>query len=248
MQTSETTLILSMCLAALFVLVLVGYFVFILFRMHRAQLQLLRRRDETLLAAAEQERELIALDLHDDLGPILTAARYKIHSISANGEREKQLQDEALNHIQLVVQRIRYWADKLSPPAVMQQSSFHHLAQYVQEIASGSAMKIELRHFDFPPLSGNQSIHLHRMLQEIIHNAVKHAQAEGMIIYGQVKDKLLIITSIDDGIGFDVGKTEQSTKGNGLQNLRTRARLLKAELVIASASGEGTRHTIKIPI
>ena len=248
MQTPENMLLLSMGLAILLVLALLGYFGFILYKMHEQQLQLLKSRDENRLAAAEQERELIALDLHDDLGPILTAARFKVYSLPAMDEREKELQEEALSHIQLVVQRIKTWADQLAAPAVLQQSPFHQLAEYVVQIAPASAMKIEIMPFNFPEIKSNQSIHIHRMLQEIIHNAVKHAKAESMVIYGQVKDKQLIITSIDDGIGFEVGKTERQTKGNGLQNLRTRARLLKAALLIESKPGEGTKHIIKLPI
>lgn len=244
----ENAVLASMSIIAIFILIFLACMVWVVLKFRQNRSQLLHSRDASVLMAIEKERQLIALDLHDDLSPILTATGYKITVIQAADECDMRLKDEALKHIQSVTRRIRQWADRLTPASVIQQSPFHHLSEYAREIAGNSRMKIDIYDIDFPPLSAEQSIHLHRMLQEIIHNAIKHASATQLVIYGRVRKEELVISTIDDGIGFVVNKTENSTPGTGLQNLRTRTRILKATLDIHSTTGEGTRHTIVLPL
>ncbi len=249
MHVNENSLVFTMVFVAVSVGIIIRYLLFTMMRMNKQQLQLIRQRDESMLKAAEKERQLIALDLHDDLGPILTAAKFKLESIAAPNESEKELQEQAVHHIQEVVTRVKQWANRLSPPAVLQSHPFNELAEFVKDFEQRSPIRFDIRPFPGLVFTGERSMHVHRMLQEIIHNAVKHSKATKFLAYATVQpeNNLLVISTIDDGVGFDPVQAERMTSGTGLQNLRTRARLLHAELQIQS-SPEGTRHIIKVPL
>jgi signal transduction histidine kinase len=250
MYITENSLILAMIIAVVLVGGIIAYLLHAGYMVYQAQLSRIRQRDETIITTAEKERQLIALDLHDDLSPILTATRFKLESMATLNGREQQLQEQAIHLIEGVVTRIRQWAYQLSPVTVLNTNPFCELETFAQGLQSMQKINFHIHPFPNIQFTGERSMHVHRMLQEIIHNAFKHSKANHMRIYGTVQHdtKLLIIAAIDDGIGFNVAQTERGTKGTGLQNLRTRARLLNAALAVESEPGSGCMYTIKIPL
>lgn len=78
---------------------------------------------------------------------------------------------------------------------------------------------------------------LYRIAQESIYNVVKYAKAQYVIVQLSQDKGRLSLTVEDDGIGFDM---ENIKLGMGLKNMKNRARLIKAELVVSSVLGEGT--------
>ncbi len=96
-------------------------------------------------------------------------------------------------------------------------------------------LPVDLRENDIPPESRRE---LFLMFKEILHNAVRHAQAQQVQVQMIVRDQMLCMTVHDDGIGFDVAASEHS--GNGLASLYQRADALGGQLNIDSEPGRGT--------
>ena len=91
------------------------------------------------------------------------------------------------------------------------------------------------------PAQPKQQIYL--ILKEALHNVLKYADAQQVEIKIDLQDKLLIISVIDDGKGFDYIKNKN--KGNGLTNMQRRAADIQADWSIQSKIGEGTRIVLR---
>jgi len=94
-------------------------------------------------------------------------------------------------------------------------------------------------------------ITLFRIIQEVIVNIARHAEAENVFVIFQIREKSISVDIEDDGRGFDVPSALKQTedgRGLGLLGMRERVNLLDGKMQIFSAPGEGTRITIDIPI
>jgi signal transduction histidine kinase len=85
------------------------------------------------------------------------------------------------------------------------------------------------------------------MIQEIVHNTLKHAQATSLKIGLGQDDGFLLILAHDDGKGFDVARAKEESGGLGLKSLESRTEILNGQLIIESTP-RGTEHFIKIPV
>jgi len=92
-----------------------------------------------------------------------------------------------------------------------------------------------------------KEIHIFRMIQEIIHNAIKHAKAKNLQIGLSEEDRSLLLLAKDDGIGFDVEKEKKKSRGLGLKSLESRCEILNGVISIESRPGFGTNFFVKIP-
>jgi hypothetical protein len=95
-----------------------------------------------------------------------------------------------------------------------------------------------------PGLTPARVLHVLRMLQEAVTNALRHGRARTLAIGARAQEGRVAIEVRDDGIGFDA---RNAGSGRGLKNLQRRAAELGAELVIDSAPGRGTAVTVELP-
>ena len=100
-------------------------------------------------------------------------------------------------------------------------------------------------------LDEQKTIFIFRIFQELLNNILKHARATSVSVSIEYReDDLFMLKLQDDGIGFDVSKTDteiSSSSGLGLKNLKNRAKLIGAELSIISEKGKGTITILTMP-
>ena len=94
---------------------------------------------------------------------------------------------------------------------------------------------------------GLAKIHIYRIMQELLGNTLKHAQAREVSVQLLEDQKDLLITVEDDGKGFQRSDVERSD-GIGLANVRTRVEVLRGTLHLESAPGRGTFVNISVPL
>jgi two-component system sensor histidine kinase DegS len=94
-------------------------------------------------------------------------------------------------------------------------------------------------------LTAEKELILFRIVQEALHNIIKHAKASSIHITLHFADPILKLTLVDNGQGFATHKLNQP---NGLLNMKKRTDLLNGQFDIQSALGEGTTIQIKIPL
>jgi len=247
MHTREGQLLFLLIGATLIVGGLIGYFLLSMLRHFGRYRRLQDGYDQAKLEALEQERQVIAADLHDDIGPLLSASLYKLGEVSAPVAREQQLLQEARSHIEGIFSRLRELSTMLVPRAIEKKGPLYALDEFTETYLAGQPLKVEITPLRCPGLGAYRSLHLFRMLQEILHNTIKHAGARRLTVEARISNDILHIETRDDGRGFDPAAVMEHP-GLGLQNLAVRAQMIGARIRTISWPGEGTRYTIDLSL
>lgn len=202
---------------------------------------------KAMLNAEEKERNRVAQDLHDGLGGMLSGLKINLSNWAKH--REVQLHDVELQRIvhQLdnSVTELRHIARNMMPQTLLKFG----LETALKDLAE-SAMSKHM-HIDFQALNISKDIALeeqiiiYRIVQEILTNTLKHAQASEVVLQCSENKNRFYITVEDDGIGFN---TSTYKKGLGIENIKNRVAYLKGTFEIDSHPGNGTTINIEIPI
>ena len=97
---------------------------------------------------------------------------------------------------------------------------------------------------DIVPINSASEIIIFRIIQEFLSNVIKHARASKLFVHLDYKEKTLEINVVDDGVGFD---SSLKTNSSGMETMRSRAALLKADFSIVSEPGKGTQLFLTYP-
>ncbi|MGH9870414.1 MAG: sensor histidine kinase [Candidatus Polarisedimenticolia bacterium] len=207
-----------------------------------------------LEAAKEDERKKIARELHDDLGPALTAVVINLQLLGREQDRvrfARRLED-SIDLVDRMVQQIRDLSLALRPPLMDEMGLGGALRGYLETQAERTGLDIEVRGDaatdGLPPQA---EITAFRVAQEAVTNAIRHAEARRIVVTLDSGVGGLEITVEDDGKGFDARSTLEgpaTVKNLGLLGMQERARMIGGELGIESSPGRGTRVRIRIPV
>lgn len=247
MHTSEGQILFILTGATLIVGGLIGYFLVSLARQFERYRLQQDGYDRNKLDALEQERRVISADLHDDIGPLLSAALLKLSTVNPEGAREKEFLQQADAHIREIYTRIRELSVQMVPRAIEKKGPFYALDEFAESCLEGQDLRVDITLLTCPGLSEYRSLHLFRMLQEILHNTIKHAGAKQFSVDAWTEGPELFIETRDDGRGFDLAVAEEKG-GLGLQNILVRARMIGARMEITTSPGTGTCYSIQLPI
>ena len=203
-----------------------------------------------MMEGQEKERKRIARDLHDGLGGLLSSIKMKLEGKKADivGANASRIVDEASEMIDGACNEVRRISHAMMPGALTQFGLLQAVEDLAEETGAGEGMKVQvLTNKDELELSEIQSVHLYRVIQEMISNALKHSQARSMSInFDDQLERLKIMVS-DDGEGFDPVTVEHGGTGIGLKNIRSRVTYLDGSLELISQKGEGTTYHLAIP-
>lgn len=198
------------------------------------------------ITAIEKERARIAYDLHDELGPLLSSIKLKVNIFELSDANDK-IQIEKINeNFDTVLNRMREISYNLTPNVLKRTGLVSALSEYIYNINNSRILKISFNYSDALLLDENSSVNIYRIVQEIIHNTIKHAAASQLDIKFKSEKNKLIISLKDDGIGFD--QKEVLNKGGlGLKSLYNRSQLMNGKMFLNSNEGTGTEFTFEIP-
>ena len=216
----------------------------------------LRFLSSKLLAAQEEERRRISMELHDDVGQNLAALKLQMRSMSGRLRRDQvDLKEEcqnALGFIDRIIDSTRHLSRALSP-AVLEDLKLCGTIQWMlRDFKKYASIATCLEMDDIDPLfSHDQQLIIYRILQEGLHNIFKHARARSVSLTARRKTRAVVIQLCDDGCGFDVDRAlnrSVAERGLGLAALEERSNMLGGRLVIHSERGHGTSVTLTIPV
>jgi signal transduction histidine kinase len=202
------------------------------------------------IESTERERASWARELHDGVLQGLAAIRIVLATAlqSETGDRAERIEhaaEAAVNQLEDQINELNRLINDLRPAPLERLG----LAGALQALADESAARggleilttIELE--DEP--SGEEERMVYRLVQESLTNVLKHAGASHVSVAARQLDREIRIAVQDDGAGFDPGA---ASTGRGLTGMRERIELLGGELEVASAPGEGTRITARVPL
>jgi len=216
----------------------------------------LRFLSSKLLAAQEEERRRISLELHDDLGQDLAALKLQMLAM-ANllGKNQPELKKEchgALAFIDRIIGTTRHISRALSPTVIQDLKLCGTIRWMVRDFQKYAAIDATLEMDDIDPLfSYDQQIIIYRILQEALHNVHKHARARAVKLTIRRNKRGVQIQIRDDGRGFDIDHAMNrhvTERGLGLAALEERSHMLGGEFIITSEKGCGTCVALTIPI
>jgi two-component system NarL family sensor kinase len=195
-----------------------------------------------LIEGEEVERKRIARDLHDGLGSMLSGL--KIHLKLA--EKENALSPAEINTLlDNSIKELRNISQNLMPESLLKLSLEHALRDLCVG-NSNAKTKIEFQYLvQKRNLPKNYEIVIYRIIQELLINALKYADASEILVSCSQNKDTFYITVEDNGIGFDV--SVKST-GMGLRNIKNRVEILKGKLEIESALNKGTSAYIELKV
>lgn len=247
MDSQETNIYNAVLITALVLGTIIGYFIISIIRQQRRNLELHRLNILAEITTLEKERARIAADLHDELGPILSAIKFKINSVDTPDEEDQYQLDKASAHIDDLIGRMRAIAANLMPNTLVRKGLVAALHEFINNITP-SATHITLQHTELPEINQEKSINIYRIVQEIVHNTAKHAKASELQIEIMTRANNLILTTHDNGVGFDYHNKLKENSGLGLRNLKSRAEIMGGNVSIESRPAKGTSYIFEIPL
>lgn len=203
-----------------------------------------------LLAAQERERRHVALELHDDVAQRLTLVELSLTSL----ERNPPGPDELRHHVKMLheqlgalSERMRQIAHQLHPSMLEHLGPVVAIEAHIRELNEQQPIEITFHHENIPGDIDNETgLCLYRVVQEALHNVVKHSGAHSARVTLKCRDGTLNLCISDTGAGFNMD--EASTKnGLGLRSMRERVALVGGKFEIKSQPGKGTEVLVTIP-
>jgi PAS domain S-box-containing protein len=200
-------------------------------------------------ARARNERERIAMDLHDGIIQSIfgVGLGLEIAADEARGTGAEPLIEKAIDQLNDVIRDIRAYIFELRPMAYDGNlaDSLHQLAGAFRA-SSPITIDVELE-ADLVGMDEAVALAMFQIVQETLANARKHSQAKHVRLEVQTTENAIVAVVADDGIGFDATR-EWEEKHRGLRNLASRADSLSGRLEIESAPGRGTTVSLFVPV
>jgi signal transduction histidine kinase len=210
-------------------------------RAGRERLESLSRR---LLTVQEEERRRLAIELHDELGQLLTAVKMNLGASPAHF-------DDAIESVDLAMQTVRDLALDLRPAMLDDLGLAAALRWYADRFAKQTGIATHLAVDEVPRLDPNIATASFRVAQEALTNVARHASAKNVWLSLHQSNGTLELAVRDDGVGFDVAAaSDRATRGAslGLVGMEERASLAGGSLAIVSKPASGAEVRARFPI
>jgi len=197
-----------------------------------------------VLQGQEKERNFIGRELHDNVNQILAGSKMYLGTASKKNKELYELVKYPVELIDMAIDEIRRLCQRL----VMPQKSIR-LNEMVQEMLYQLQENAQIQTsliYTIPDeeIPDDLKLNIYRIIQELLNNAAKYAEAQHLQISMTQKAGFIVITVTDDGKGFN---TKLQRKGIGISNMIYRVECFHGKISIKSSAGKGCKTSIKIP-
>lgn len=257
LNLSRKNNIIYISLGVLLLAGVVTYFVFIDYRRkHKLKVKLMQEEEKLMaekavLEAEEKERKRIAADLHDNLGAYVNAVLHGTELLqqeNTNGHSKELVKNLNTASKEVIVSlRETIWAlKKESYTAEECLLRIRNFIQLLNRHYENIAFEVTGSSPENFPVHYSKALHLVRMLQEAITNAIKHSGAKKIMVTSESDNNEWRLQVKDDGRGFSISDTKDKAEQNGLVNLAERAKAANMEIQVSSEPGSGTVISILV--
>lgn len=207
-----------------------------------------------ILNISERERMRLGMELHDDLAQQLSGlhlfASVHHNQLKSESHPSVDLAGELKAYVHKAMSTARNLSKSVFPIELEQGGLMPALGDLAHRTEQQTQVRCQFHADEDFWIEKDSAIHLYRIVQESIGNAIKHAQASLIRIECRVKANLRTVLISDDGIGLESSWTQaQWSTGMGMHLFQYRARLIGATLVVGlPSSGRGCQVSCSLPV
>lgn len=202
-----------------------------------------------MLKGQEEERSRIAKDLHDGLGSLLSGTKLSFSNIKETlnlSSENNLLFEKSLAMLDNTIGDLRIVAQNLMPEALVKFGLYEALHDFCDAIQSSTGINMIYQQYgEQRKLDSTAEVFTYRIVQELVNNAVKHANASEIIVQITVQADKLGIAVEDNGKGFDK-ELIAVTKSSGFANIKYRVAYFNGTCDIVTSPANGTSVTIEL--
>jgi signal transduction histidine kinase len=236
-------------------------FVILYYRRQRLQRERAERieeahRQQMLEASVESQesvRRQIGGDLHDEIGTLLSASRMSLTQIikfSDDATKRDHLLLETQKQLNEALNNVRRISKDLMPSTLDEFGLIAALRDFTQKMTQHTGILICFSHGELSEMFDKKiELMLYRSSQELINNALKHAEATVINITLSKNEEKLILNVSDNGIGFDLEEVNKPNRGIGIKNIESRISVIKGgQIKFDVEKGRGASFEISVPL
>jgi signal transduction histidine kinase len=207
---------------------------------------------EAVLKGEEQERTRLAKDLHDGLGGMLSGIKFSLNTMKENlimTPDNAQAFERSIDMLDSSIQEMRRVAHNLMPETLLKYGLDTALKDFCSYINGSGVLKVNYQSFGLENIKMEESVSVsvYRIIQELVNNILKHANAGFALVQLTLSGDTLLIDVEDDGKGFELTVLDKR-KGIGWNNIYSRLEYLNGKLDVQSQPGKGTSIHIEIKL
>ena len=216
-----------------------------------------RRLLDTALNSEETERRRIAQDLHDDIGTMLSLTKLSLNQlnkiIGETGEKEDQIMRKTQSLVEETILHVRRITRDLVPTTLERFGLAEAIDEFIHKLEEGNnliiSFKFNAEEQELPRQGAKIELTLYRIMQELVNNAIKHANCTKIEINLDVNDKFIGLRVTDDGIGFDPEQIKvNNLAGLGLLGIESRLAIVNGTVQYSKAGSGGSSAFAQIPV
>jgi signal transduction histidine kinase len=204
---------------------------------------------QAMIEGEEKERKRLAHELHDGLGGLLGTIRMQLGTTleSQNQNTESGEYRDILELLEGAYDELRKTAHNLMPETLQQEGLGFATRIFCDRVRRANTLEIHYETVgEIPRLRPILELGLYRIIQELVHNIVKHAKASEALVQLAINGDCLIITVEDNGIGIQETPYKSEKTGIGLSSIQERITKMGGKFDILSAVNRGTSINIEL--
>jgi len=203
-----------------------------------------------LVEGQEEERKRIAMELHDGLGVILSATRMQFSIINGHASKDPNVVKKAMQLLDQATGEVRRISHNMMPGLLTKLGLYEAIEDLFETLNETEGLKAEFTYSeDIPRLPENAEIMMYRIIQEMVNNTIKYANARRIDLSLTVSGAELIIMYRDNGQGFAIGEAFRAgNKSLGLKSIESRVGFLNGEMSLNSELGKEVHYMIRVPV
>lgn len=194
-----------------------------------------------------EERKRVAREIHDGLGQMLIATKYKVASLSnSNGDLNAKV-EEIEDLLERTIDEVRRTSKNLAPRSVEKLGIENAVRSLCEQTKKLTEINVSFHYIGENNKADNKILNtIYRIVQESLNNVVKYANASRVKVELNQSDKGVSLKVEDNGNGFNMEEVD-FTQSNGINNIKERTNMLGGRFQINSHTKKGTRIIIFIP-
>lgn len=206
---------------------------------------------KAVIEAEESERKRIAGDLHDGIGQLFSAVKMNLNGLLERVDlpktEDKFLAEKTLALVEESCKEVRVLSHKMMPNFLLKSGIASDIRSFIEKIDE-QKLKIHFESIGFKDqLEFNEEVILYRVIQELINNVIKHANANELGLILEKTSHQISVILTDNGVGFNY-EEGKAKDGLGLKNILIRVAYLKGNIQFSPNMPSGTKVQITIPI